>query len=93
VLRWSALKTALRPLGVVLAVVRSMWFFLGPCEDLLTDQQKDQIVQRGDALMRHCVTAKRRSRSCPRAVRQPVTGWPRLLRNESVEGPLHFKVL
>lgn len=79
--------------GVVLAVVRSMWFFLGPCEDLLTDQQKDQIVQRGDALMRHCVTAKRRSRSCPRAVRQPVTGWPRLLRNESVKGPLHFKIL
>lgn len=79
--------------GVVLAVVRSMWFFLGPCEDLLTDQQKDQIVQRGEALMRHCVTAKRRSRSCPRAVRQPVTGWPRLLRNESVKGPLHFKIL
>jgi hypothetical protein len=25
-------------------------------------------------------------------VRQPVTGWPRLLRNESIEGPLHFQV-
>jgi hypothetical protein len=79
--------------GVVLAVVRSMWFFLGPCEDLLTDQQKDQIVQRGDALMRHCVTAKRRSRTCPRAVRQPVRKWPRLMETTSVEGPWQFKVL
>jgi hypothetical protein len=79
--------------GVVLAVVRSMWFFLGPCDDLLTDQQKDQIVQRGEALMRHCVTAKRRSRSCPRAVRQPVRKWPRLMETASVEGPVQFKVV
>ena len=78
--------------GVVLAVVRSMWFFLGPCEDLLTDQQKDQIVQRGDALMRHCVTAKRRSRSCPRAVRQPIRKWPRLMKTASVEGPVQFTI-
>lgn len=79
--------------GVVLAVVRSMWFFLGPCEDLLTEQQKDQIVRRGDALMRHCVTAKRRSRSCPRAVRQPIRGWPRLQKTHSVEAPVQFKVV
>jgi hypothetical protein len=79
--------------GVVLAVVRSMWFFLGPCDDLLTDQQKDQIVQRGDALMRHCVTAKRRPRTCPRAVRQPVRKWPRLMETASVEGPVQFKVV
>ena len=79
--------------GVVLAVVRSMWFFLGPCEDLLTEQQKDQIVRRGDALMRHCVTAKRRSRNCPRAVRQPIRGWPRLQKTHSVEGPVQFKVV
>ena len=74
-------------------MVRSMWFFLGPCEDLLTDQQKDQIVQRGNALMRHCVTAKRRPRSNPRAVRQPVRKWPRLMETASVKGPLQFKVV
>lgn len=59
----------------------------------MTDRQKNQIVRRGYALMGRCVTAKRRSRSCPRAVWQPVTGWPRLIRIESVEGPLPFKVL
>jgi hypothetical protein len=77
----------------VLQVVQSLWLFFGPFDDLMTDQLKDRIIERGYTLMGTYVTAKRRSRSCPRAVRQPVTGWPRLLRNESVEGPLHFKVL
>jgi Transposase DDE domain len=79
--------------GVVLAIVRSQWFFLGPCEDLLTERQKDQIVQRGHALMRRCVTAKRRSRTNPRAVRQPIRKWPRLMETQSVEGPMAFKIV
>ena len=79
--------------GVVLAIVRSTWFFLGPCEDLLTDRLKDQIVQRGQTLMRRCVTAKRRPRTNPRAVRQPIRKWPRLLETQSVEGPWQFKII
>lgn len=76
----------------VLQVVQSMWLFFGVFEDVITKRQKDQIVRRGETLMRRFVTAKRRPRSCPRAVRQPVRGWPRLLRTESIEGPLHFEV-
>jgi len=79
--------------GVVLAIVRSQWFLLGPCEDLLTDRLKDQIVQRGQALMRGCVTAKRRARTNPRAVRQPVRKWPRLLHTHSVEGPWRLTIV
>ncbi len=79
--------------GVVLAVVRSMWFYLGPCDDLLTARQKDRIVQRGHALMRRCVTAPRRSRTNPRAVRQPLRKWPRLMETHSVEGPMQFKLV
>ena len=79
--------------GVVLAIVRSQWFFLGPCEDLLTERQKDQIVQRGQALMRRCVTAQRRARTNPRAVRQPVRKWPRLMQTHSVEGPMQFTIV
>jgi hypothetical protein len=79
--------------GVLLAVVRSTWFYLGPCEDLLTERQKQQIVQRGQALMRRCITAKRRSRTNPRAVRQPVRKWPRLMQTHSVEGPMQFTVV
>lgn len=76
----------------VLQVVQSMWLFFGVFADLITERQKEQIVRRGETLMRRFVTTKRQARSCPRAVRQPVTGWPRLLRNESIEGPLHFQV-
>lgn len=79
--------------GVVLAIVRSMWFSLGPIEDLLTEKQKAQIVKRGQALMRRSLTGPRRSRTNPRAVRQPVTKWPRLLQTNSVEGPLHFSMV
>ena len=79
--------------GVVLAIVRSMWFYLGPIEDLLTETQKRQVVARGQALMRRSLTGPRRSRSNPRAVRQPVTKWPRLMKTNSVEGPLQFKVI
>jgi Transposase DDE domain len=79
--------------GVMLAIVRSMWFCLGPIEDLLTATQKAQVVARGQALMRRSVTGKRRSRTNPRAVRQPVRQWPRLMQPNSVEGPLQFKVV
>lgn len=79
--------------GVVLAIVRSMWFSLGPIEDLLTEKQKAQIVARGQTLMRRALTGPRRSRTNPRAVRQPVTKWPRLLQTHSVEGPLQLRVI
>ena len=77
----------------VLELVRPLWLMLGSFDDVVTERQKTHVVRRIYKLMGRCVTAKRRSRSCPRAVRQPVTGWPRLLRNESVNGSLHFKVL
>lgn len=79
--------------GVLLAIVRSTWFYLGPCADVLTERQKQQIVQRGQALMRRCLTATRRSRSNPRAVRQPVRKWPRLMQTHSIEGPWQFRIV
>lgn len=79
--------------GVVLAIVRSLWFSLGPIEDLLTEKRKAQVVTRGQALMRRSLTGPRRSRTNPRAVRQPIRGWPRLQQTHSVEGPRQFKVV
>lgn len=76
----------------ILQLVQSIWLLFDLAGDLITDRQKTQVVRRGYALMGRCLTAKRRSRSCPRAVRQPVTGWPRLRQNQSVNGPLHFEV-
>lgn len=79
--------------GVVLAIVRSLWFCLAFFDDLLTEPLKRRLVARGQALMRRALAGKRRSRSNPRAVRQPVTQWPRLLQTHSVEGPLQFKII
>ena len=79
--------------GQVLQVVRGMWLFFGPFDDVFTDRQKNQVMRRGYDLMRRSLTEERRSRSCPRAVRQPVKPWPRLLRAQSVEGPVHFKLV
>ena len=79
--------------GVALAIVRSMWFCLGPIEDLLTAKQKGQVVARGQALLRRSLTGPRRSRTNPRAVRQPIRKWPRLMRTQSVEGPWQLQVV
>jgi hypothetical protein len=79
--------------GQVLNVVRGMWLFFGPFDDLVDDRLRDRVVRRGYILMRRSLTDKRRSRSCPRAVRQTVKAWPRLLQAQSVEGPFHFKLV
>lgn len=77
----------------VLSIVRGLWLFVGPFDDLMTDQLKAQVVRRGYALMRRGRTAKRRARSCPRAVRQTVKKWPRLQQPHSLEGPMQFNVV
>ncbi len=77
----------------VLEALRPLWLTLDLAEDVLSESQKDKITQRFYKHMRRFVTPKRRSRSCPRAVRQSMTDWPRLRRNRSVEAPLHFELL
>jgi len=77
----------------VLELLQPLWLTLELGEDLLSERQKNQLVARFYRQMGHCVSKPRRTRSCPRAVRQPVTGWPRLRRNESIEGPLQFQLV
>jgi len=77
----------------VLNVVRGMWLFFGPFDDVFTDQQKTQVIRRGRALIRRSLTGPRRPRTCPRAVRQPVTRWPRLMQPESIEAPWQFQIV
>jgi hypothetical protein len=79
--------------GQVLNIVRGMWLLLGPFDDVLTNQQKTRVVRRGRALIRRGVLAPRRPRTCVRAVRQPVTRWPRLLRPESIEAPWQLQIV
>jgi len=75
----------------LLELLRSLWLVLALGEDLLSKRQKDQLTERFYEQARTCLTPKRRLRSCPRKVRQPVSGWPRLLDNEYWQGPVTFK--
>ena len=82
VLRMSFVKT--------LELMRPLWLVFELGADLLSDDQKEALIERFYKQARRMVSRKRRARSCPRAVRQPVSSWPRLLTNKSFEGPLRF---
>lgn len=86
VLRVSFIKT--------LELLRPLWLTLTLGGDLLSAHQKQQLTEKFLAWARRYVTHRRpRPRSCPRAMRQPVSGWPRLRQNQAWEGPVHFKIL
>jgi hypothetical protein len=76
----------------VLDWVRASWLAITQFDDVMTKRQMETYFQRVYTQMGRCITAERRPRSYPRAVRQPVSRWPRLLRNQSINGALHFKV-
>jgi len=86
VLQLSFLKT--------LELMRPLWLTLALGGDLLSEKQKHQRTERFLQQAATQVTRKRsRPRSCPRAVRHPVSKWPRLIHNHSWEGPLAFQLL
>ena len=86
VLRVSFVKT--------LELLRPLWLTLALGGDLLSARQKEQLTERFLERAGRLVTRRRgRSRSCPRAVRQPVSQWPRLRRNQSWAGPVNFQLL
>jgi hypothetical protein len=76
-----------------LELLRPLWLVFALGDDLLSEEQKRQLTERFYAQARRYVTQPKRARSCPRAVRQPVSGWPRLIKNESHAGPIHFQVV
>jgi len=77
----------------LLHVVQGMWFTVAFGEGVVSERQMHTMLKRGYAFLRQCRTPPRRPRSCPRKVRQPIKRWPRLMRNESVEGPFHLEIL
>lgn len=73
--------------------VKPMWLWADLGRGVLTEQQLTTLMQRGYARARRYVTPPRRARTCPRAVRQPIQPWPRLLRTQSIDGPMHFRLV
>jgi hypothetical protein len=84
VLRISFLKT--------LEAVRGLWHFLEMTEDLLDARQIRLAVRRTMRRIAELALPKRRQRSCPRALRQPVSSWPRLVKNTYTNGAPDYEL-
>jgi DDE family transposase len=69
-----------------------LWLTLLLGADLLSDAQKQALCERFYGLAARRLMQKKRSRSCPRAMRQPFQPWPRKRKQRSVKGPLHLVV-
>lgn len=85
VLRLSFAKT--------LELLRPLWLTLALGADLLTEKQKQQLTERFLQQARGYITQPKRSRSSPRALCQPISGWPRLLQREPRPGPLRIRLV
>ena len=84
VLRISFLKT--------LQVIQGLWQFLELSADLLGPKQVRLVIRRALRQIANRAIPKRRARSCPRALRQPVSSWPRLRKNTYRAGTLDYSV-
>jgi hypothetical protein len=84
VLRISFLKT--------FQMIQGLWPFLEVSADLLGPDKIRLLVRRTLRPIGEFAIPKRRQRSCPRALRQPVSSWPRLRKNIYRNGPIEYSV-
>lgn len=75
-----------------LRLLRNLWSFLEVGEGILSARQVGKLIERTIEKIAQHVSPPRRRRSCPRAVRQPVGSWPRLLRRTEAHGPIHYEI-
>jgi hypothetical protein len=77
----------------LLHMIQAVWFTLEMLRGVVTDAQARKVMTHCYKQLQDHPTAERRARSCPRAVRQPIAGWPRLMKRTSVEGPFEFTLV
>jgi hypothetical protein len=70
-----------------------LWLTLLLGADILTETQKQQLAERFYALASRRVMQKKRTRSCPRVMRQPIQPWPRKKNQKSSTDPLTISVV
>ena len=71
----------------------AFWMILAVSDGLLTEATMQDMFSRVRESIIRQATPPRRKRSCPRKVRQPIGGWPRLTVNESNEGDYTFETI
>jgi hypothetical protein len=70
-----------------------LWLTLLLGADILSEDQKQQLAERFYAIASRRVMQKKRTRSCPRALRQPAQAWPRKRKQKSSTDPLKISVV
>jgi len=73
--------------------MNAFWMILAVSDGLLTEATKQNMFSRVRDVIIRQATPPRRKRNCPRKVRQPIGGWPRLTVNESNEGEYTFETI
>lgn len=76
-----------------LRLVRALWTLLEIGAGIHTPRQVRALVDRTIQRIAAAVNPPRRRRSCPRAVRQPVGSWPRLLQRRQWQGPVAYEII
>ena len=77
----------------VMETVSGLWRFLELTEDVLTRKQVGKVVEKALQQLAARALGKRRKRSCPRGLRQPVSSWPRLTKNTYKNGGPEYQFL
>ena len=70
-----------------------LWAVFAVCGTILSQAQKKQMLEQFMELIAQLRSPKRRARSCPRAVRQPVQRWPRKISQPERNGEIQMKVI
>ena len=70
-----------------------LWLTLLLGADILTETQKQQLCERFYEMAARRAMQKKRTRSCPRAMRQPIQPWPRKKNQKSSTEPLKVSIL
>ncbi len=73
--------------------MNSLWMVLAVSAGVLAEATKREMFNRVRESITRQATPARRRRNCPRKVRQPVCGWPRLTPNEPNEGDYVFEAI
>lgn len=70
-----------------------LWLTLLLGADILTEKQKQQFCDRFHALASRRCMPKKRTRACPRVLRQPHQAWPKKRNQKSSTAPLRISIV
>ena len=70
-----------------------LWLTLLLGGDLLSEEQKQQLCERFYQFASRRMMPRKRTRTCPRAMRQPFQPWPRKRNQKSSNAPTHIAIV